>query len=87
MCLNHFFKANTFYGTIKNEPADSQKSKKNPLFKSAIASETNWKSYLRFVLRNESPEIDNGIEIEGHPMKDFLGNPIKGKPDRGAFEN
>ena len=84
---NNVFKANTFYGTIKNEPADSQKSKKNPLFKSAIASETNWKSYLRFVLRNESPEIDKGIEIEGHPMKDFLGNPIKGKPDRGAFEN
>lgn len=84
---NTLFKANTFYGTIKNEPEDSEKSKKNPLFKSALASKTNWKSYLRFLLKDESPEIDNGIEIEGHPMKDFLGNPIKGKPDRGAFEN
>ena len=84
---NTSFEANTFYGNIKNEPEDLYKSKQNPLFKSAMASKANWKSYLRFLLNNESPEIDKGIVIEGHPMKDFLGNPIKGNPDRGAFEN
>ena len=84
---NNKFRANTFYGTIKNEPEDLEKSKKNPLFKSDIPSETNWKPYLRFLLKNGSPEIDKGIDIKGHPMKDFLGNPIIGKPDRGVFEN
>ncbi len=83
---NTVFKANTFYGDIKNEPKDLGKSKKNPMFKSAVASKTNWKSYLRFMLKTASPEVDNGVEIEGCPMKDFLGNPIIGKPDRGAFE-
>ncbi|ALJ05406.1 hypothetical protein APS56_09870 [Pseudalgibacter alginicilyticus] len=84
---NNVFKSNTFYGDIKEEPEDSEKSKKNPLFKSALPSKANWKSYLRFLLKDESPEIDQGIKIEGHPMKDFLGNPIIGNPDRGAFEN
>lgn len=83
---NNEFVANTFYGNIKNEPDDLEKSKADPLFKSALASKTNWKSYLRFLLRNESPELDKGVSIEGHPMKDFMGNPINGKPDRGAFE-
>ena len=84
---NNIFKANTFYGHIGNEPNDSLKSKENPLFENATASETNWKAYLRFILQNKSPEINKGIDIEGHPMKDFLGNPIQGKPDRGVFEN
>lgn len=84
---NNKFEANTFYGNIKNEPKDSEKSKENPLFKSAVESETNWKSYLRFMLQNKSPDIDTGIDIKGHPMKDFLGNPIIDKPDRGVFEN
>ncbi|CAH8284122.1 hypothetical protein EV196_103316 [Mariniflexile fucanivorans] len=83
---NNKFEANTFYGNIKNEPEDLSKSKTNPLFKSASSSQTNWKSYLRFMLQNNSPEIDKGIQIEGHPMKDFSGNPIQGNPDRGAFE-
>ena len=84
---NNYFEANTFFGNIKNEPEDSAKSKQNPMFKSANASRFNWKSYLRFLLKDDSPEIDKGIKIEGHPMKDFLGNPIIGEPDRGVFEN
>ncbi|GAA3619334.1 right-handed parallel beta-helix repeat-containing protein [Flavivirga jejuensis] len=83
---NNMFEANTFYGNIKNEPEDEAKSKENPLFIRAIDSETNWKPYLRFILQIKSPEIDTGIDIAGHPMKDFLGNPIIGKPDRGVFE-
>tara|TARA_R110002096_G_scaffold111394_1_gene243123 strand:- start:10834 stop:12465 length:1632 start_codon:yes stop_codon:yes gene_type:complete len=83
---NNTFRANTFYGTIKNEPEDLEKSKENPLFVNANASQASWKSYLRFMLQNESPEIDKGTDIKGHPMEDFLGNPIIGKPDRGVFE-
>lgn len=84
---NNLFKANTFFGNIKNEPEDVLKSKFNPLFKSASSSLTNWKSSLRFMLQNSSPAIDSGIHVDGHPMKDFLGNPIQGKPDRGVFES
>jgi len=84
---NNTFEANTFFGNIKNEPEDLAKSKKNPLFKSAVTSGTQWKSYLRFLLKNESSDINQGVKIEGHPKEDFLGNPIKGNPDRGVFEN
>lgn len=84
---NNTFEANTFYGNIKNLPKDSKKSILNPLFTSASSSITNWKSPLRFILQNNSPAIDYGIPVEGHSIKDFLGNPIKGIPDRGAFEN
>ncbi|WP_372753507.1 hypothetical protein [Mariniflexile sp.] len=83
---NNNFVANTFYGNMKNEPSDAKKSKKNPLFKSGVFAETNWKSHLRFMLENNSPEIDAGIPVEGHPKKDFIGNLVQGIPDRGAFE-
>lgn len=69
-----------------NEPEDPLKSKLNPLFISATSSESNWKAILRFLLQPQSPDIDNGIIIKGHPSKDFAGNPVIGKPDRGAFE-
>lgn len=82
----NIFIANTFFGKIENEPEDLLKSKSNPLFISATNSESNWKSFLKFMLQHQSPEIDKGIILEGHPQKDFLGNPVLGKPDRGAFE-
>jgi hypothetical protein len=82
----NIFTANTFYGNIANEPDDPMKSKLNPLFKNTAESGRDWKKFLNYLLQDESPEIDNGIEITGHPNKDFLGNPVKGKPDRGAFE-
>ena len=84
---NTTFQANTFFGDIINEPKDSAKSKLNPQFKSAMAARTNWKAYLRFLLKGESPDINKGVKIDGHPMIDFLGNPIQGNPDRGVFEN
>jgi hypothetical protein len=83
----NIFQANTFFGEIKNEPADPMKSKANPRFISPINSESNWKNFLRFMLQNNSEEIDAGVEIDGHPGKDFLGNPINGFPDRGVFES
>ena len=82
----NIFRANTFFGAIKNEPDDPEKSSKNPLFVGENSSAGNWKNQLRFMLQNNSPDINNGVEIEGHPGKDFLGKPVKGKPDRGAFE-
>jgi hypothetical protein len=82
----NMFIANTFYGIINNEPEDQLKSKLNPLFISTNNSEANWKDILRFMLQPQSPEIDAGIIIEGHPQKDFAGNPVLNKPDRGAFE-
>jgi len=82
----NIFIANTFYGKIENEPEDPLKSKLNPLFISAINSESNLKGFLRFLLQPQSPEIDNGIIIESYPQKDFIGNPILNKPYRGAFE-
>ncbi len=82
----NIFQANTFYGSIKNVPEDPQKSTKNPIFTGSSGSGTNWKNSLRFILQKGSPAIDSGIEIKGHPGKDFLGNPVKGKPDRGVFE-
>ena len=82
----NIFQSNTFYGKIMNEPSDPLKSKLNPHFIGANSSESNWKSFLRFMLQNDSPEIDKGIEIKGDPGKDFSGNPIHGIPDRNAFE-
>ncbi|WP_299781566.1 hypothetical protein [uncultured Formosa sp.] len=83
---NNTFLANTFYGGIINTPSDVKKNTHNPLFVNDTPSKTNWKSYLRFLLQKESSEINNGIKVQGHPKKDMLGNPIKGNPDRGAFE-
>jgi len=82
----NIFQANTFYGNLKNEPEDPLKSKSNPLFISAESSEANWKRFLRFMLQNDSPEINQGVLVDGHPGKDFSGNQVIGKPDRGAFE-
>jgi hypothetical protein len=80
------FLSNTFYGNIKNEPNDSLKSKLNPHFKSSCSSKSNWFNTLRFMLQEDSPEINQGVLIKGHPEYDFLGNKINGVPDRGAFE-
>ncbi len=82
----NIFKANSFSGAIKNLEEIHRAYSKDPLLKSEIAPASNWKPYLRFMLQNGSPAIDKGIDIEGHPMKDFLGNPVKGRPDIGAFE-
>ena len=82
----NIFKANTFFGKIGNEPDDSLKSKANPRFISTTSSESNWKNFLRFMLQSDSPEIDQGIMIEGHSERDFIGNQIQGPPDRGVFE-
>jgi len=82
----NIFKANTFYGSIASEPYDPQKSNKNPLFKGEIAPVSNWKNFLRFIPQLNSPVIDQGVPVEGHPGKDFIGNPVIGEPDRGAFE-
>ena len=38
------------------------------------------------MLQAGSPAIDRGVELDGHADRDFKGNPIIGKPDRGAFE-
>ena len=83
---HNIFRANTFYGTIANEPDDAQKSKDNPLFTGVITTTNNWKNFLRFIPQHNSPAIDQGVTVEGHPEKDFLGNPVIGEPDRGAFE-
>lgn len=83
---NNTFKANTFYGAIVNEPDDPQKSKANPLIKGEITPTSNWKNYLRFIPQKGSSVVDKGVVIEGHPGKDFIGNQVTGKPDRGAFE-
>ena len=82
----NIFLANTFFGEIVNEPDDPMKSKLNPLFISNNASEGNWMNHLRFMLQSQSPEIDKGVSIDGRPDKDFIGNPVSGIPDRGAFE-
>ncbi len=82
----NIFRANTFYGTIANEPDDAQKSKDDPLFTGVITTTNNWKNFLRFIPQHNSPAIDQGVTVEGHPEKDFLGNPVIGEPDRGAFE-
>lgn len=37
-------------------------------------------------LKEGSPAINTGRIIEEKPGKDFAGNPVNGKPDRGAFE-
>ncbi len=82
----NIFRANTFYGVIANEPKDAQKSKEDPLFTGAPTSANSWKNFLRFIPQNNSPVIDRGVTVEGHPGKDILGNPIIGETDRGAFE-
>ncbi len=82
----NIFSANTFFGIIRNEPADLLKSKLDPMFKGESCSENNWKAFLRFMLQTGSPEINKGIIIEDCPDKDFNGNRIKGMSDRGAFE-
>ena len=41
---------------------------------------------MRFMLQPDSPEINQGVSVAGHPGKDLSGNPVTGKPDRGAFE-
>ncbi|KJD37221.1 hypothetical protein PW52_01955 [Tamlana sedimentorum] len=81
------FIANTYFGDIKYSPSDSKKQIGNPLFKNAMPSRLHWKSYLRFLLKKHSPEINTGIWLENHVKEDFLGSPIHGKPDRGAFES
>lgn len=65
---------------------DGQKSKDDPLFTGVITTTNNWKNFLRFIPQHNSPVIDQGVTVEGHPEKDFLGNPVIGEPDRGAFE-
>jgi hypothetical protein len=37
-------------------------------------------------LKESSPAINTGKIIEGYHGYDFIGNPVNGKPDRGAFE-
>lgn len=63
----------------------------DPLFENAGTGGTNIdmtdaNRLTGYRLKKESPAINSGIEIIGHPNKDFLGNPVGGKPDRGAFE-
>lgn len=84
---DYMFTGNTFYGDIKNIPSDSKKQTGNPLFKSSEPTKTHWKSYLRFLLKQNSPEVNKGVMLKNHSKEDFLGNPIKGQPDRGAFES
>lgn len=80
------FKANTYFGEIANEPEDPLKSKSNPRFVSPSSSSSSWKSFLKFMLQNDSPEIDKGFRMDEEPCKDFNGKQIKNLPDRGAFE-
>lgn len=80
------FLANILHGNLLNVPDDPQKITENPLFKGAHASGLNWKPVLRFMLRENSPARDSGVVADGHATRDFAGNPIVGKPDRGAFE-
>lgn len=82
----NIFLANTFYGPIINEPEDSLKSKANPLFKGSTGTESNWKNVRKYMLHDESPAINTGISIAGHPGRDFQGNPVQGRPDRGVYE-
>jgi hypothetical protein len=37
-------------------------------------------------LKDGSPAINTGGIIKDNPGKDFVGNPVSGKPDMGAFE-
>lgn len=63
----------------------------DPLFENAgtggvSINMTDPNSLSGYALGKESPAINTGIEIKGHPKKDFMGNTISGKPDRGAIE-
>jgi acetyl esterase/lipase len=82
----NIFTSNTYYGDILNTPSDPLASRQNPLFRGEIPSAVNWKTYLKFMLQDHSPAINQGVEIPGQPSEDFLGKPITGKPDRGVFE-
>jgi hypothetical protein len=84
--MHTVFRANNFYGPIGNEPDDQLKSKVNPLFRGEVSPAVTGKNYLRFIPQKDSPVIDQGIDVDGHPQKDFSGNPLIAKPDRGAFE-
>lgn len=82
----NIFQANLFYGSIEEIPMKSQQLYEDPNFKSASPSLNNWKDLLRFIPHLESPVIDQGLPVEGSCDHDFLGRPINGKPDIGAFE-
>jgi hypothetical protein len=63
----------TYHNVNRNEPGSINK---NPLFISEATSD--------FHLKSTSPAIDAGIAVG--ISSDFAGNPVKSKPDIGAFE-
>lgn len=80
------FEANIFFGNISGEPYDPLKITNNPLFVNGQVSPDRLGGFIRFALKKGSPAINSGVVVNGHSKNDMLGNPIKGKPDRGAFE-
>jgi len=82
----NIFNNNLYYGAIKNSPEDSKGIFSNPNFVGNSISATGWKSWLEFLLKEESPAINAGMQFPGMPAEDFQGVNIIGKPDIGPFE-
>jgi hypothetical protein len=82
------FENNIYYNV---SPKGSNAVTADPLFVNPGTGETdiNMKNPDRlsgYRLKDGSPAINTGRIIEANPGKDFVGNAVNGKPNRGAFE-
>ena len=94
------WQSNIFYGFTNlpvNDNPDAPNIKADPGLvnpgQGASGSYTRGKQHLGYqvdlsgyALQPDSPAIDAGVVIENNGGRDYLGNPIKGAPDIGAFE-
>jgi len=85
---HNVFDFNVFFGIHPNsEPTDPHKIIADPLFVDPGSGYIGIETLEGYKLKNNSPCIDSGINIENNGGKDFWGNPIySGPPDRGVHE-
>ncbi len=87
--VNNVFKNNVFYGNISNIPNDpTNLFQTGPLLINPGSGSDGLNSLKGYKLREDSPCIDSGIEIENNGGLDFWGNKVlKGEsPSIGAYE-
>ncbi len=88
---NTVWQNNLFYGKHpSSEPSDSGKITSDPKFIEAGGAKTGLDSCQVYYLKKGSPALGAGIPVENtcaYPCTtDFFGNPIKARPNIGAYD-
>ena len=86
---NNLFDYNLFFGVHPvSEPSDPHKLIGDPQFLDPASTGNGWSTAAGFRLQPGSPAINSAGTLPGHPVEDYLGNPVPydNQVDRGAFE-